>query len=65
VVFPKPLTRRVLDRLARYPWIEQQSSSDCGAACLAMVARYWGKRIPINLLREQANVGRAGASSRG
>ncbi|MEM8810691.1 MAG: peptidase domain-containing ABC transporter, partial [Cyanobacteria bacterium P01_G01_bin.38] len=62
VVFPKPIRRHLLDRLARYPWIEQQSSSDCGAACLAMVCRYWGKRFPINVLRERANVGQAGAS---
>lgn len=65
VVFPKPLQRQLLDRLDRYPWVEQQSSSDCGAACLAMVARYWGKRLPIHLLREQANVGRSGASLKG
>jgi HlyB family type I secretion system ABC transporter len=64
-IFPKPLHRQVLDRLHRFPWVEQQSSSDCGAACLAMVSRYWGKRLPINLLREQANVGRAGASLKG
>lgn len=62
VVFPKPLKRKVLDQFQRFPWVEQQSSSDCGAACLAMVARYWGKRLPINVLREKANVGRAGAS---
>lgn len=65
VIFPKPLHRQVLDRMHRFPWIEQQSSSDCGAACLAMVSRYWGKRLPIHLLRNQANVGRAGASLKG
>lgn len=62
VIFPKPLHRKVLDRFNRFPWIEQQSSSDCGAACLAMIARYWGKHLPINTLRELANVGRSGAS---
>lgn len=62
VVFPKPLKRKVLDQFQRFPWIEQQSSSDCGAACLAMIARYWGKRISVNVLREKANVGRSGAS---
>lgn len=64
-IFPKPLHRRVLDRMHRFPWIEQQSSSDCGAACLAMVARYWGKRFPLHVLRDQAQVGRAGASLQG
>ncbi|WP_448603958.1 ABC transporter transmembrane domain-containing protein [Thermoleptolyngbya sp.] len=62
LTFPKPVKRRILDAFQRYPWIEQQSSSDCGAACLSMVARYWGKQLPIHFLREQANVGRAGAS---
>ena len=62
VLFPKPLNRRLLDLFARYPWIEQQSSSDCGAACLGMICRYWGKRFPLYMLREQANVGRSGAS---
>jgi HlyB family type I secretion system ABC transporter len=60
--FPKPIKRRLSDFLQRYPWIEQQSSSDCGAACLAMLCHYWGNPIPLNTLREQANVGRAGAS---
>lgn len=62
VVFPKPIRRRVLDWFDRYPWIEQQSSSDCGAACLVMIARYWGKRLPLYQVREQSNVGRSGAS---
>jgi subfamily B ATP-binding cassette protein HlyB/CyaB len=65
VIFPKPLYRRMLDRLHRFPWVEQQSSSDCGAACLAMISQYWGKRLSINMLREQANVGRSGASLKG
>lgn len=60
--FPTPLTRQILDRLRHYPWVEQQSSSDCGAACLAMVSRYWNKVLPLNWLREQANIGRSGAS---
>lgn len=62
IAFPKPTRRHVFDWLNRYPWIEQQSSSDCGAACLAMISRYWGKQFPLHVLRERANVGRAGAS---
>jgi len=62
IEFPKPVHRHLLDLLDRYPWVEQQSSSDCGAACLAMVAQYWGKNIPVYVLRERANVGRTGAS---
>ncbi len=45
-----------------YPFYEQQSSSDCGAACLVMVGKYWGKEFNINRLRELAAVSRDGAS---
>ncbi|NMF62411.1 peptidase domain-containing ABC transporter [Brasilonema octagenarum] len=49
----------------RYPFFEQQSASDCGAACLVMMSRYWGKRFSINILRDLANVRRTGASLQG
>ena len=59
--FPKPVKRR--NQLWKtYPFIEQQSSSDCGAACLAMISQYWGKRFSINFLRNLSGVGRTGAS---
>jgi ATP-binding cassette, subfamily B, bacterial HlyB/CyaB len=63
--FPKPsqnvkhLWQKVTQR---YPFFEQQSSSDCGAACLVMVSKYWGKRFSLNLIRELSNVNRDGAS---
>jgi ATP-binding cassette, subfamily B, bacterial HlyB/CyaB len=65
--FPSPTVRagHWWGRLTkRYPFFEQQSASDCGVACLVMISRYWGKRLSINLLREQANVSRSGASLR-
>jgi HlyB family type I secretion system ABC transporter len=49
----------------RYPFIQQQSSSDCGAACLAMVSQYWGKRFSLNTLRKLAQVDKSGASLSG
>ena len=49
----------------RYPFFRQQSASDCGAACLVMVGRYWGKRFSINRLRDITNADRNGASLRG
>ena len=49
----------------RYPFFLQQSASDCGAACLVMVGRYWGKRFSINRLRDLASVNRNGASLNG
>ncbi|XZF61407.1 MAG: ABC transporter transmembrane domain-containing protein [Gloeotrichia echinulata DVL01] len=66
--FPNP-TQRVghlwQKVLRRYPFFAQQSGSDCGAACLVMVSRYWGKRFSVNRLRDIANVDRNGASLRG
>jgi ATP-binding cassette subfamily B protein len=49
----------------RYPFFAQQSASDCGAACLVMAGRYWGRRFSVNRLRDLANVDRNGASLRG
>lgn len=65
IVFPKPLGRHVMDALAQYPFVRQQSSSDCGAACLATIGQYWGKRFSLNFVRELAGVGRSGASLKG
>lgn len=66
--FPSP-TQRVTHLwqhvIRRYPFFYQQSASDCGAACLVMVSRYWGKRFSVNRLRDIANVDRNGASLRG
>ncbi|HIK04342.1 MAG TPA: peptidase domain-containing ABC transporter [Trichormus sp. M33_DOE_039] len=66
--FPTP-TQRIghlwQKTLRRYPFYAQQSSSDCGAACLVMISRYWGKRFSVNRLRDLANVDRNGASLRG
>jgi HlyB family type I secretion system ABC transporter len=50
------------DPANHHPFIEQQSSSDCGAACLAMVCMYWGKQISINTLRNLVQTDRMGAS---
>ena len=60
ISYPKPVKRRL--PWQNYPHIQQQSSSDCGAASLAMVSRYWGKSISINFLRELIGIGRSGAS---
>jgi HlyB family type I secretion system ABC transporter len=49
----------------RYPFYAQQSASDCGAACLVMIGRYWGKKFSISRLRDLANVDRNGASLKG
>jgi HlyB family type I secretion system ABC transporter len=66
--FPTPTQRigYLWQRLVkRYPFFAQQSATDCGVACLAMISRYWGKQFSINRLRDIANVDRDGTSLRG
>jgi ATP-binding cassette, subfamily B, bacterial HlyB/CyaB len=66
--FPSPQQKagQVWQKLVRrYPYYAQQSASDCGAACLVMVARYWGKKFSVNRLRDIANVDRNGSSLKG
>ncbi|MGK7948101.1 MAG: ABC transporter transmembrane domain-containing protein [Xenococcaceae cyanobacterium] len=62
--FPQP--RKTLSRFwNRYPFMQQQSSSDCGAACLGAISQYWGKRFTINYLRRLAGIGRTGVTLKG
>ena len=66
--FPSPMLQvgHLWQRVVkRYPFFQQQSASDCGAASLVMVGQYWGKRFSINRLREISNADRNGASLRG
>jgi ATP-binding cassette subfamily B protein len=66
--FPNPTQQvgHLLQRVTRrYPFFAQQSGSDCGAACLIMISRYWGKRFSVNRVRDIANVDRNGSSLRG
>jgi len=47
-------------------WIDKQfDSMDCGATCLAMVAKYYGKNYSIQKLREMCSATRAGVSMLG
>jgi HlyB family type I secretion system ABC transporter len=66
--FPNPkvkITHLWQQSLRRYPFLKQHSNSDCGVACLVMIAKYWGKNLSINRLRVVANVDRSGASIKG
>ena len=45
--------------------IKQRDISDCGAACLASVAAYFGFRIPVSRIRQYSDTGKAGTSIQG
>jgi ABC-type bacteriocin/lantibiotic exporter with double-glycine peptidase domain len=44
-----PVVRR--RRIRRMPFVRQIDEADCGTACLAMVCRFFGRRISSHLLR--------------
>ncbi|MGL5836586.1 MAG: peptidase domain-containing ABC transporter, partial [Waterburya sp.] len=49
-------------KLVNYPFYRQQSDSDCGAACLAMIVRFWGKKLNYQQIVKAAKINRSGAS---
>ena len=49
----------------KYPHIQQHDEKDCGAACLAMIAEYYGLKLPIARLRELIKVDNMGANMYG
>jgi len=48
-----------------FPHLPQPDQMDCGATCLAMVAKHYGKTYTIQKLREMCSATRAGVSMLG
>lgn len=49
----------------RYYCIKQHDISDCGAACLAIVAKQYGLKLPISYIREIAGTDQKGTNAFG
>lgn len=47
------------------PRVRQHDATDCGAACLDSVARFYGRRFPISRIRQLAGTDKRGTSVRG
>jgi ATP-binding cassette subfamily B protein len=45
------------------PYVRQMEAADCGAACLGIVLRYFGKRVPLDQLREVTSTDRGGVTA--
>jgi ATP-binding cassette subfamily B protein len=61
----RPWRRRLFGlvaRRARYPFIEQYDQTDCGAASMAMILKFYGKKVSVTRLRDMANVSTEGAT---
>lgn len=48
-----------------FPFFHQLDARDCGAACLQMIARHYGKSYSLRTLREYSFISREGASLMG
>jgi hypothetical protein len=49
----------------KYPVVQQHSQEDCGAACLATVAKHYGRIFSINHIREAVGTGQLGTTMLG
>lgn len=47
----------------RVPQILQMSTVECGAACLAMILSYYGRKTSVSEIRERCGIGRDGLSA--
>ena len=60
----KKIRQPVLKSVAKVPMIMQMEALECGAACLAMVAAYYEKWIPLEQVRIDCGVSRDGSNAR-
>lgn len=49
----------------KFSLVKQQDESDCGAACIATIARFYGKRISLTKIRNLAGTDSKGTSAKG
>ncbi len=49
-------------RRRRFPWVRQHDQTDCGAACLAMISKFYGVETTLGRLRDLVNVTREGTT---
>ncbi|MDW3208911.1 MAG: peptidase domain-containing ABC transporter [Reichenbachiella sp.] len=48
--------------MANFTFLPQTDTTDCGAACLRMIAKYFGKNLSNEYLQKKAGVNKLGAS---
>jgi ABC-type bacteriocin/lantibiotic exporter with double-glycine peptidase domain/CRP-like cAMP-binding protein len=56
--------RRLLPR-RRFPFLRQLDAMDCGAACVGMVARYYGRNVSMPFIRQESGTSVGGTTLRG
>ncbi len=53
------MSMRVLNK---FPFYKQYNQTDCGAACLLMVTKFYNRSYSLHNLRSKVRVGRNGTS---
>ncbi len=48
--------------MSRFPHFKQHDAMDCGPSCLRMIAKFYGKTVSLEFLREKAHISREGVS---
>lgn len=48
--------------MARFPFLHQIDSMDCGPACLRMISHFYGNKVTIHQLQDLANQNRIGST---
>ena len=46
----------------KYPCVQQHSEEDCGAACLATIAKYYGRTFAMSRVRDAVGTGQLGTT---
>ena len=62
---PPTVHERRHRRRNRFPFVHQLDEMDCGAACLGMVARSYGRDVSLNFIRQESKVSVNGTTLRG
>lgn len=60
----KKINKPIEKGVAKVPVIMQMEALECGAACLAMIAAYYSKWVPLEQVRVDCGVSRDGSNAR-